>query len=161
MQRRPAAPLYHSALQVRVDDATYAVEMTPAWPRHRDDRGVVAVGPVGLRALGRLRAFRYEIRIWRGGAIGDVGDAVGGPVRLGDADGARRLLALAPSVPVHVWGRDELGAGDMWNSNSVVAWLLAGSGSTPGASPRRTAGARPGGAPDCWRPVSPCACSGA
>ena len=146
MQRRPAAPLYHSALQVRVDDATYAVEMTPAWPRHRDDRGVVAVGPVGARALGRLRAFRYEIRIWRGGAIGDVGDAVGGPVRLGDADGARRLLALAPSVPVHVWGRDELGAGDMWNSNSVVAWLLSGVGIDAGSLAPPDGGRAPG-----WR----------
>jgi hypothetical protein len=127
-QRRPAAPLYHSALEVHADGATYVVEMTPVWPRHRDDRGVVAVGPVGSRLLGRLRAFRYEIRLWRGGAIGDVAAAVGGPVRLGDADAARRLLALAPSVPVHVWGRDELGARDMWNSNSVVAWLLAGAG---------------------------------
>ena len=26
------------------------------------------------------------------------------------------------------WGRDELGTGDMWNSNSLVAWLLARSG---------------------------------
>jgi hypothetical protein len=27
-----------------------------------------------------------------------------------------------------VWGRDELGTGEMWNSNSVIAWLLARSG---------------------------------
>jgi len=27
-----------------------------------------------------------------------------------------------------VWGRDELDAGEMWNSNSVIAWLLARSG---------------------------------
>jgi hypothetical protein len=27
-----------------------------------------------------------------------------------------------------VWGRDELDAGEMWNSNSVVSWLLARSG---------------------------------
>jgi hypothetical protein len=27
-----------------------------------------------------------------------------------------------------VWGRDELAAGEMWNSNSVVAWLLVVSG---------------------------------
>jgi len=24
-----------------------------------------------------------------------------------------------------VWGRDELETGDMWNSNSVTAWLIA------------------------------------
>jgi hypothetical protein len=32
------------------------------------------------------------------------------------------------SVPLPVWGRDELGTGEMWNSNSVIAWLLARSG---------------------------------
>ena len=31
-------------------------------------------------------------------------------------------------VPTLVWGRDELGTGEMWNSNSVIAWLLAGTG---------------------------------
>jgi hypothetical protein len=33
-----------------------------------------------------------------------------------------------PAVPTPVWGRDELAAGEMWNSNSVVAWVLAHSG---------------------------------
>jgi hypothetical protein len=27
-----------------------------------------------------------------------------------------------------VWGRDELGAGEMWNSNSVIAWVIARGG---------------------------------
>jgi hypothetical protein len=27
-----------------------------------------------------------------------------------------------------VWGRDQIGAGDMWNSNSVISWLLARAG---------------------------------
>ena len=27
-----------------------------------------------------------------------------------------------------MWGRDELNTGDMWNSNSVVSWLIARSG---------------------------------
>jgi hypothetical protein len=27
-----------------------------------------------------------------------------------------------------VWGRDDLKTGDMWNSNSVTAWLIARSG---------------------------------
>jgi hypothetical protein len=26
---------------------------------------------------------------------------------------------------LHVWGRDESRAGEMWNSNSVIAWLTA------------------------------------
>jgi hypothetical protein len=38
------------------------------------------------------------------------------------------LLQRAREVPALTWGRDELGAGEMWNSNSLVAWLLAGSG---------------------------------
>jgi hypothetical protein len=41
---------------------------------------------------------------------------------------ARRLLDLAPRIPSPVWGRDELGTGDMWNSNSVVSWLVTASG---------------------------------
>jgi hypothetical protein len=27
-----------------------------------------------------------------------------------------------------IWGRDELSAGEMWNSNSVTAWLVARAG---------------------------------
>ena len=30
-------------------------------------------------------------------------------------------------MPRLTWGRDELRLGEMWNSNSVVSWLLAGS----------------------------------
>jgi hypothetical protein len=33
-----------------------------------------------------------------------------------------------PHVPAPVWGRDVLGAGEMWNSNSISAWLIARSG---------------------------------
>jgi hypothetical protein len=40
-------------------------------------------------------------------------------------DHGLRVLDLLASVPMKVWGRDELGAGEMWNSNSVIAWLLA------------------------------------
>jgi hypothetical protein len=38
------------------------------------------------------------------------------------------LLALVPDVPTVVWGRDELGAGEMWNSNSLISWVLVRSG---------------------------------
>jgi hypothetical protein len=27
-----------------------------------------------------------------------------------------------------IWGRDQLGTGEMWNSNSVISWLLFRSG---------------------------------
>jgi ABC-type glutathione transport system ATPase component len=33
--------------------------------------------------------------------------------------------ALVPDVPTPVWGRDELQAGEMWNSNSLISWLTA------------------------------------
>jgi hypothetical protein len=39
-----------------------------------------------------------------------------------------RLLELVPHFPTATWGRDELHAGEMWNSNSLTAWLLAARG---------------------------------
>jgi hypothetical protein len=38
------------------------------------------------------------------------------------------VLELVPAFPTRTWGRDELAAGEMWNSNSLTSWLLAGSG---------------------------------
>ncbi len=38
------------------------------------------------------------------------------------------MLEVVPRVPTPVWGRDELGTGEMWNSNSVIAWVIARSG---------------------------------
>jgi hypothetical protein len=128
-QRRPRCGLYHSALEITVPGGRYVVEMAPIRDGNGRDRGVVAEGAVGSRALGRLRLCRYEIRRWRGGSIPDRDEAIGAPRRLsGELEQARRLLALVPAVPTPVWGRDELGAGEMWNSNSVVSWLLARAG---------------------------------
>ena len=73
--------------------------------------------------------FRYEIRLWRGGHIPDVAEAVDSPRRLSDDEQrARRVLDVVPQVPTPVWGRDELSTGEMWNSNSVIAWAIARSG---------------------------------
>jgi hypothetical protein len=73
--------------------------------------------------------FRYEVRRWRDGVIPDVDEAVDSPQRLtNSAEQARRLLDLAPRVPTLVWGRDDLKAGEMWNSNSIISWLLARAG---------------------------------
>lgn len=124
---RSAKPLFHSALEVSVDGARYAVEMAPAWGVAEPDRGVVREGPVGLRPLGALRLFRYEVRCWPEGRIPDRNWAVGGPLRLGGAEVAARVLELVPEVPPLTWGRDERSLGEMWNSNSLVAWLLASS----------------------------------
>jgi hypothetical protein len=127
--RRDRCDLYHSALEVRPPGARFVIEMAPIRPGDDPARGVVAGGPVGIRAAGRLRIFRYEVRCWRDGVIPDVDEAVDGPRRISDDPGrARRLLALAPSVPTPVWGRDELGAGEMWNSNSLTSWLIVRGG---------------------------------
>ncbi|HEX7443184.1 MAG TPA: hypothetical protein VF320_04825, partial [Acidimicrobiales bacterium] len=45
-----------------------------------------------------------------------------------NADTARRIVDILLSVPTPTWGRDELETGEMWNSNSVVAWALSRSG---------------------------------
>jgi hypothetical protein len=129
LARRPARDLYHSALAVRTADGAFVIEQAPVPDAHGERRGVVAQGPVGARWAGRLRIFRYEIRRWRDGSIPDVGEAVASPLRLtGDEAPARRVLEQIAHVPTPVWGRDELAAGEMWNSNSIIAWVLASSG---------------------------------
>ena len=144
LARRPRQPLFHSALEVHVDGVTTAIEMAPVWIT-RGDRGVVVEGPVGARCLGRARWFRYEVRCWRGGAIPDVAAAVGGAARVSaDADVARRIVALVPEFPARTWGRDELGAGEMWNSNSLAAWLLARAGVDTGDLAPPSGGRAPG-----------------
>jgi hypothetical protein len=128
-QHRQRRDLYHAALVVELDDDRYTIELAPSPDAHEAARGVVATGAVGSGHLGRLRLFRYEVRCWSGGSIPDLADAVGGPRRLTtDPRVTRRLLAAVATVPTPVWGRDELRAGEMWNSNSVIAWLIAGAG---------------------------------
>ena len=61
--------------------------------------------------------------------IADANEAVASPQLLANEPVvARRLLDLVGALPSPVWDRDELGTGEMWNSNSVIAWLLARSG---------------------------------
>jgi hypothetical protein len=128
-QHRQRCDLYHAALVVELDGDRYTIEVAPSPDGEEARRGVVATGAVGSRYIGWLRLFRYEVRCWRGGSIPDLGAAVGGPHRLtGDAQAARRLLDLVRAVPRPVWGRDERHAGEMWNSNSVAAWLIATAG---------------------------------
>lgn len=149
LQRRPVTDLYHCALQVSLPEGRWVVEMTPVWSAAASDggvdRGVVAQGAVGARWAGRSRWFRYEVHSWRGGAIGDVAEAVASPVRVtSDEAVCRRLLALLPGVPAPVWGRDELATGEMWNSNSVVSWALTCSGLSMAAVRPPEGGTAPG-----------------
>jgi hypothetical protein len=128
LEHRGRRDLYHSALQVYIPEARFVIEQAPAWGE-TGERGVVAEGAVGSRGAGRLRLFRYEIRCWREGVIPDIAEAVESPKRLSeDADLAGRLIELVPQVPTPVWGRDELETGEMWNSNSLISWLIVRSG---------------------------------
>jgi hypothetical protein len=139
LEHRNRRALYHSALEVYVPEGRFVIEQAPAW-RDADERGVVAEGAVGLRPAARFRLFRYEIRRWRDGVIPDIADAVESPQRLSeDVEHARRVLDLVPQVPTPVWGRDDLQAGEMWNSNSLTSWLIVRSGLDIGSihPPRR------------------------
>jgi hypothetical protein len=126
---RPRRDLYHSALEVRLDGNRFVIEMTPAWSGPPGDRGVVVTGAVGLAWLGRSRMFRYEVRRWANGVIPDAAEAVGGGHRIShDRRHAEAVLDLAAGFPALTWGRDELATGDMWNSNSLISWLLVRAG---------------------------------
>jgi hypothetical protein len=128
-RHRQRCDLYHAVLVVNLTGDRYAIELAPSPDADEASRGVVGTGAVGSRHIGWLRLFRYEVRCWRGGSIPDLGDAVGGPRRLtSDPRVARRLLDLVTAVPRPVWGRDQLKAGEMWNSNSIIAWLIATAG---------------------------------
>jgi hypothetical protein len=143
--RRDRCDLYHSALIVRAPMAAYIIEQGPVWQDLPADRGVVAEGAVGARAAGRFKLFRYEIRCWRDGILPDIGEAVDSPQRLAeDAAAAERVLRVIQTVPAPVWGRDELQTGEMWNSNSVISWLIVRSGLDVDAVRLPTHGRAPG-----------------
>lgn len=125
---RPRCELYHTALEVVLPEGRFTVEN--AWPSpdgDGDSRGVVGEGPVFSWSLSRFRAFRYEVRCWLDGCIPDASSAVVTPVA-SDADHARRILDLVPLLPPMVWGRDDAQVGEMWNSNSVISWVLTRAG---------------------------------
>jgi hypothetical protein len=144
-ERRPRRDLYHSALIVDGHDGWFVIESAPVRAGDGAERGVVSGGAVGARAAGHLGVFRYELRCWRDGVIPDVAEAVDSPQRLTDEPAiARRLLDLVPLVPTPVWGRDELRTGEMWNSNSVIAWLLERAGLDAGSREPPAGGRAPG-----------------
>jgi hypothetical protein len=144
-QRRAPLALFHSALEVVVPEGRFVIEMAPVRDGNGAARGVVAEGPVGSRQAGRLRLFRYEVRCWPGGEIPDVVEAVGSPRRLSeDGPVARRILDAVPTVPRLTWGRDEARVGEMWNSNSLVSWLIVLGGLDVGSVPLPEGGRAPG-----------------
>jgi hypothetical protein len=57
--------------------------------------------------------------------IPDLSEAVDGVTCLTtDTHSALAVFEAVSSFPRWTWGRDELGVGDMWNSNSLVAWAV-------------------------------------
>jgi hypothetical protein len=147
LERRSSSDLYHSALRVLTPAGCFVIEMGPVAGGDGQDRGVAAEGAVGSRRAGRLRIFRYEVRCWRGGTIPDVDEAVESPQRLtGAPDRVGRVLELVSEVPTPVSGRDECQVGEMWNSNSVTAWLIARAG-----LPTESIHLPPGGRAPGWR----------
>jgi hypothetical protein len=129
-EHRQRRDLYHSALIVTVPAGEFVIEQ--AWPIPSGDgeqRGVAVEGAVATQLTRSLRLLRYEVRRWRDGVIADIDEAVESPRRLTwDVVVAERILELVPDVPTPVWGRDELGAGEMWNSNSLISWLITRAG---------------------------------
>ena len=129
IERRGRCDLYHSALEVRLPGGRYVIEMAPVVGGGSGEHGVVAGGAVGSPMLGWTNVFRYEVRCRRGGQIPDKAEAVESPRVLSSNPAlAERILDLAPLVPTPTWGRDELKTGDMWNSNSLISWLLVSAG---------------------------------
>src|SRR5690606_386199 len=69
-------------------------------------RGVTVTGPVFVRGADRLRALRYEVRCWEGGAIPDLDYRIGPAHRVAHTDhAAAAVLAQARLVPALTWGR--------------------------------------------------------
>src|SRR5690349_12796946 len=142
---RPARDPHHSPLVVTTPEGRFVIESAPIRTADGADRGVVGEGPVGSRALGRLRIFRYELRCWRDGTLPDIAEAVDSPRRLTtDVNRARQVVDLVRAAPLPVWGRDELRTGDMWNSNSFIAWLIECAGLDAAAIEPPSAGRAPG-----------------
>jgi hypothetical protein len=126
--RRPL-DLYHTALEIRLPEGRFVVEN--AWPSPDVDlvsRGVVLEGPVFTRRLARFRPFRYEVRCWSDGVIPDADEAVDVQLLSEDKGRALHILDLVATVPPLIWGRADARTGEMWNSNSVISFLLARAG---------------------------------
>lgn len=143
--RRPRRDLYHAALEVHVPEGKFLIEQAPVWDMADKDKGVVAQGPVGMKWLGRFRLFRYEVRCWKDGIIPDLQYAVESPVEVTDDPNiAQRIIQELRGVPTPVWGRDEFHTGEMWNSNSVISWVLIRSGVAVSSIPFPKNGRAPG-----------------
>jgi hypothetical protein len=128
LQRRPARDLYHSALQVELPEGAFVIEQAP-----------VTTGADGARCCRRGRPSALAGQADFGSSATRSGSGAVATYRTSPRPSTaprasatrsnwRHLLELVPRVPASVWGRDELGTGEMWNWNSVIAWVIACSG---------------------------------
>lgn len=126
--RRPRTTLFHAALKLAAGAGNvYTLELTPAFIG--SSVPPLATGPVGFRGADRFRLFRYQLRCLPGATLPDEQWAVESPIRLADdCETVHRVLALAPAIPRHVWGRRVTGTCEMWTSDSVISWLLVRAG---------------------------------
>jgi len=125
----------------------FVIEQTPVPDHHGERRGVSWRERSDRNSSDASISSGYEIRRWRHGVIPDIAEAVSSPVRLTEEPTrASQIVYLVPSVPDLVWGRDEGHTGEIWNSNSVVSWLLARAGLDPDRIQPPTGGRSPG-----WR----------
>jgi len=126
MARRPACALYHSALEVRLDSERFVIEMAPIFDAPPSS---AASSPKGRSAHAGPDAPGCFATASDGGLTDASPTSTRRSTALTDQRAiARRVLDLVAQVPTPVWGRDELQTGGMWNSNSVIAWLVVRSG---------------------------------
>ena len=104
--------------------------------------------PSAAATPGGCVVFRYEVRCWRDGSIPDLGAAVGGPMPADERSPrspATCSTLVADRPTCRCGGATSYDAGEMWNSNSMIAWLIAGRGAAGGATcDRRPDGRAPG-----------------
>ena len=129
VQHRRMFDLDHAALEVRLGTERFR-DRTGSDSRRARRAARCRRGRAGRRALGGADAHPSL----RGAALARRSDrrhrlSCGQPSQADhDPDVARRLWQSAADLPTPVWGRDELGTGEMWNSNSVISWLITRSG---------------------------------
>ena len=105
----------------------YIFERFPTFTQTFCVREILELERIGVKPV------IFSIHDTRDEAVGhyppDLAEAVESPRRLSEnVEIAHRVLELVSEVPTPVWGRDELRAGEMWNSNSVISWLIKRSG---------------------------------
>ncbi len=143
LSRRKRAALYHPALKMRQGAVTYTLELTPVFVG--EPAAPAMTGPVGLRAAGRFKLFRYQLRCYEADSLPDEEWAVESPIRLStECELVERIREAAATVPPHAWGRRAPGTHEMWTSASVVSWLLTECGIDAGAIALPRGGRAPG-----------------